>query len=48
MMQASGMFLDTNVAGAEHDSCAHNDLPPIFAGSVEASGEDFSFDAVIR
>src|SRR5215471_14930808 len=32
MMPASGMFLDTNVAGAEHDSCAHNDLPPIFAG----------------
>jgi hypothetical protein len=35
-------------ASAEHDSCAYNDLRPIFAGLSRARDDDFSFDIVIR
>jgi hypothetical protein len=36
------------VAGAEHDSCEHGDLPPVFArlGSP-GDDDDFCFDVVM-
>ncbi len=44
-----GDVFDTNVAGAEHDSCAHGDLPPIFAGlGSPGDDDDFCFDVIVH
>jgi hypothetical protein len=37
-----GDVFDTNGAGAEHDSCAHGDLLPVFAG-LGSPGDDDDF-----